>query len=258
MHDPNEKVGELVEIVENVVWLLHVARQYMKFRETDDKELWETPATMVQVRLGQIERALNPKHLPFEDPKRYHLWGWGGEPIRGYLSEFRLALDNILRALDLTQLADQLPGKLDRKTLTYEQPPINPLWDRTIPLPAIPPDQIGELVRARNGLAACLGRPELDLTSEYLSFKAECPLEIDSKKKLAILHGERHPISEDAVRYLPILIAAGGGWVSAEDVDKIDPALEGVRLDRLRKSLPDPVRALVESKPGTGSRLNWE
>jgi hypothetical protein len=63
----------------------------------------------------------------------------------------------------------------------------------------------------------------------------------------------------DALVYLGYLIEAGGNYVSDGDVNRAETDRKGgrpgVRWDKLRKKLPQRVRALIETHPRKGSRL---
>ena len=53
--------------------------------------------------------------------------------------------------------------------------------------------------------------------------------------------------------FLEMLLRRPGDWRSAPDMAKKWPELEGVRLDRLE--FCEPIKRLIESKPGSGYRL---
>jgi hypothetical protein len=57
--------------------------------------------------------------------------------------------------------------------------------------------------------------------------------------------------AKEARRYLKLL---SKDWQSDAEIGKLEPALKGIRLDRLRKSLPPRIKALIESNRRKGSR----
>jgi hypothetical protein len=63
---------------------------------------------------------------------------------------------------------------------------------------------------------------------------------------VAILDGQTYPVNGSQRNLLERLLEARGGWVGAG---------KGARNDKVRKSLPGPIKALIEAKSGKGTRL---
>lgn len=62
---------------------------------------------------------------------------------------------------------------------------------------------------------------------------------------------------EDAITWLSELLTKPGTWFSDSDVGR-SRNLEGVRLDKMRKHLPEAIKDYVETRHGVGSRVHWE
>ena len=61
--------------------------------------------------------------------------------------------------------------------------------------------------------------------------------------------------SEQAVRWIKVLAANRGVLISSGGLAKYDPELIDPRTDRIRKKLPEPVTALLETVPKKGTRM---
>lgn len=73
----------------------------------------------------------------------------------------------------------------------------------------------------------------------------------------SMFKGQPFPLKPDAAIFLKVLLDKRGDWASVSDfnvagANDIEPAF---RSDRAKKSLPKPLRDLVESKGGKGHRL---
>jgi hypothetical protein len=81
-------------------------------------------------------------------------------------------------------------------------------------------------------------------------------LRVDLARRTVEFQGRVYDVrSPSALRWLAVLLARPGVWLAASDVGKIDLELDGARTNRLRRYLPAPVAALIESAAGVGSRL---
>jgi hypothetical protein len=84
----------------------------------------------------------------------------------------------------------------------------------------------------------------------------ECPgrLQIDLESASATLDGTTHSdVDLDALRILKALWEAKGRWIAGPELNKL-PGVDGSRLDRLIKKLPQPLKALIHSAAGKGYR----
>lgn len=91
------------------------------------------------------------------------------------------------------------------------------------------------------------------------SLRRSTPIRIDEAEGVAVIGGVHHSLDRVCLAILSSLVAAGGGWVSAEDMRSERRILrhEG-RIDRLIGKMKDEVQALrevIESRPGRGYRL---
>jgi hypothetical protein len=84
------------------------------------------------------------------------------------------------------------------------------------------------------------------------------PLSADVAGGTITLKGTVYQVTPAKAAFVNALIKAKGNWRSGRELAEGEPELEGVRLDRLRKALPEPARALIQCKPGRGFRLNVE
>ena len=240
MHVPDEKLAELYEVIKRLV---DVSRDYMHFRREEESQFWETDAILVQVRLTGIEDILNPDRLHFGSPARYEFSNY--LPVRAFLREIRWTADDILRAIDLIDLA-------------HTRPTDKPLWARSAPLPGFSFKSLIDMHWASCQLAASRDPHIGHVTSELPARREqECPLQVDRKSKQAILDGITYEC-EDGVGLILQMLIADGGWLSSTELAQLEPLLKGVRIDRDLKRLPTPIRSLLESRSGKGYRLRWE
>lgn len=78
----------------------------------------------------------------------------------------------------------------------------------------------------------------------------------DQNKCQATLDGNTYQVTYQQLLLLQSLIDAGGDFVVGKDITaEHSPKLDGVRLDRLRGKLPDPIKAYIQSESGKGYRL---
>jgi hypothetical protein len=81
-------------------------------------------------------------------------------------------------------------------------------------------------------------------------------LTVDLSKRVVILDGKPFDVaSEQALRWVKVLADRPGVWVSSRELESLDTDLVGVRTDKLRRHLPVEILKMIESRPGTGSRL---
>lgn len=82
-------------------------------------------------------------------------------------------------------------------------------------------------------------------------------LSVNVETQTAYLDGMAYPLdSELSAHFLSALLQKPGAFVSSTDMGKSNPQLSGTRIDRLR--IPPQIRALVDSKPGSGYRVLLE
>lgn len=80
------------------------------------------------------------------------------------------------------------------------------------------------------------------------------------KERTVLVNGSPIPLgmtperTDDALAFLEVLAAEPGNWFSSSDIGKVK-SREGVRFDLVFKSLPKPVKALIESNRRKGYRL---
>jgi len=79
---------------------------------------------------------------------------------------------------------------------------------------------------------------------------------VDIDTQIVAIDGVEHQVASLlAVRWLNVLWQRANEWVSSAELSEIDPKLIGALPHRLKKFFPKPILTLIESKPGTGSRL---
>lgn len=108
----------------------------------------------------------------------------------------------------------------------------------------------------------CFGREESGAAAEARSAQARgstppaLRLTVDLKCKTITLDGEVMDCeSENALRWVKILAAHPGKWISATELCTHDEELLSPLTHRWLPKLPAKVKALINSKPGTGSRI---
>lgn len=81
-------------------------------------------------------------------------------------------------------------------------------------------------------------------------------VQVDIKTRTVTLRGVTHDVrSEQAIRWLKVLVDHPREWLAAGDLSRHDPGLQDVRTDKLRRHLPESVQRLIESETGKGSRI---
>lgn len=81
-------------------------------------------------------------------------------------------------------------------------------------------------------------------------------LVVDLERGTVTLDGQTFDVnSNQALRWVRVLADLDGQWVSAPELTNHDEELEGARPDRLRRHLPEPVLALIDTHRSRGSRL---
>jgi hypothetical protein len=100
-------------------------------------------------------------------------------------------------------------------------------------------------------LPASIAAAPRELTCR-LSVDAEGIIVLDRRPQAVDGDAERQL---DAAGFLAALIEARGKWRSSKELAAANGALAGIRLDRVRRDLPPPVRDLVESSTKKGYRL---
>lgn len=81
-------------------------------------------------------------------------------------------------------------------------------------------------------------------------------LSVNLKRRTITLDDTTYDVSsEQALRWVKVLSDHNGEWISGRELVHYDSRLTGVKTDRLKCYLPDPIKALIESEPAKGSRL---
>jgi hypothetical protein len=156
-------------------------------------------------------------------------------------------------------LWDKLASVLDGPADFTRSPPVVPLK------PTVQPEllRLAGSARVLRGLletapAAALALPKH--SSAVLARAAPPPprLSADVPGGTITLDGNSHYVSPAEAAFVRALIAAEGHWRSSRELGDDDAELVGVRVDRVRNKLPEPVRVLVEVRSGAGYRLRVE
>ena len=82
-------------------------------------------------------------------------------------------------------------------------------------------------------------------------------LQVTLDPPCSMFKGQPFPLKPDAAIFLKVLLDKSGDWASGSDFSGtgFDDPEHSFRSDRAKKSLPKPLRDLVESKGGKGHRL---
>lgn len=64
-------------------------------------------------------------------------------------------------------------------------------------------------------------------------------------------------LCEPAARWLAVLANVPGKWFTPSELETADSELAGIRVDRLRKTLPRKLASLVKAEAGRGTRLTF-
>jgi hypothetical protein len=126
-----------------------------------------------------------------------------------------------------------------RRTLARR---LAPIWAIEAPVPPGAPAEPG-----RQGGAGPPAAPAKEATR----------LVVDLERMTAALDGTTYDVkSECALRWLKVLVEHPGEWISGKELKKHDKILYAPRTNRWQKQLPGPIRLLINSEPGRGSRIN--
>jgi len=80
---------------------------------------------------------------------------------------------------------------------------------------------------------------------------------VDLKRMVLSIDGRTYAVdSALALRWVKVLTERPGHWVSASDLRKHDPELEGARPDKFKKKLPDAILSHIDSDRRKGSRFS--
>jgi len=82
-------------------------------------------------------------------------------------------------------------------------------------------------------------------------------IQVTLEPPCSMFMGQPYPLKPDAAIFLKVLLDKSGDWASGSDFSGtgFDDPEHSFRSDRAKKSLPKPLRDLVESKGGKGHRL---
>ncbi len=109
--------------------------------------------------------------------------------------------------------------------------------------------QLAHLGTAAQALPADHGETEPVLGQSRLT--------VDVENNSATFDGKLYPLRKQCAFYLDGLVKCLGCWVAPRDIKAIASKYNG-RTARNRNGLPKPIRALIESRPGTGTRIPSE
>ncbi|MCE9607609.1 MAG: hypothetical protein K8U03_22205 [Planctomycetia bacterium] len=82
-------------------------------------------------------------------------------------------------------------------------------------------------------------------------------VQVDVEESSIVVFGRHYVVELQQVRFMQLLLKAPGVWISTRKFHA-DPLFEGVRMDRIRDTLPSVLLDLIESKGGKGYRLMVE
>ena len=80
-------------------------------------------------------------------------------------------------------------------------------------------------------------------------------IQVDVAASTITLRATVDRVDQAAAAFVDLLVKAEGAPVSFKEAQKQASVLEGVVITRLKKRLPEIVRQVIGSKPGSGSRL---
>jgi hypothetical protein len=69
-----------------------------------------------------------------------------------------------------------------------------------------------------------------------------------------VIGGNAIALRSDVEAHFVKAVAEADSWISGPELQSSNPIFDGVRLDRLAKGLPSPVRELIEAKSPKGYR----
>lgn len=146
------------------------------------------------------------------------------------------------------------PGRVKIRSLPYPGQVVrNPYAIRLLNFVRQAPPPYFQMMRLIETLLQHL--PSFPERLEPPASKPISPIEVDLAQSGVLLLGQSYKVSSDAARFVKKLIDDPNGWVSTKEF-KRDADVKITRCDRLFKSLPQPIRDLIDSKPGAGYRLN--
>jgi hypothetical protein len=91
-----------------------------------------------------------------------------------------------------------------------------------------------------------------------ISVRVRSMIDVDLDRRTATLDGKPYEVtSTQALRWVKVLAEHAGKWISGTELAEYDEELDGVRTDKLRPHLPAKISALIDSKPGGGSRIRF-
>ena len=146
------------------------------------------------------------------------------------------------------------PGRVKIRSLPYPGQVVrNPYAIRLLNFVRQAPPPYFQMMRLIETLLQHL--PSFPERLEPPATKPISPIEVDLAQSVVSLLGQYYKVSADAARFVKKLIEDLNGWVSTKEF-KRDADVKITRCDRLLLSLPEPIRNLIDSKPGAGYRLN--
>lgn len=96
-----------------------------------------------------------------------------------------------------------------------------------------------------------------DLASLRRAHEPSPRLSVSLAKRTVTLDGTTYDVaSVQALRWVSVLLARPGAWVSCRDLKAHDTKLANVKTHRLKAKLPKALQVLIDSETGKGSRIN--
>jgi len=81
-------------------------------------------------------------------------------------------------------------------------------------------------------------------------------LTVDLKGWTVTLDTDKYDVkSEQALRWVKVLVEHPGEWISGKELESHDPELIGARTYRLKQHLPKQILDMIDSETGRGSRI---
>ena len=140
-----------------------------------------------------------------------------------------------------------------QRTVGQHIDPANPADEETVLL------ELLELMRALR-LDLDAGIPQQQIpgfgTPPDRNRRGQDRMWVDIETREVSIDGVVHQIdSLSAIRWLHVMWQHANQWVSSTDLGGIDPELDGAAPHRFKGFFPKQILILIQSKPGTGSRL---